>query len=171
MSRPDPKTLLVESLRESHVKKQSFTERLVVVDGSGEALALTTRQLIKKATAFDEKYRNYNFDYDWKAYEAIKHNFECLLKAGHLTDVMNLAVELMRAGSAQIEASDEGDMQQELENCLKVGILAVRKSELLKSEIVNWTEKMLAADRVQFMSAGTKKQPPKGEMMQPVKST
>ena len=142
---------LVESLRESHVKKQSFTERLVVVDGSGEAQALTTRQLIKKATAFDEKYRNHNFDYDWKAYVSIKHNFECLLKAGHLTDVMNLAVELMQAGSAQIEASDEGDMQQELENCLKIAILAVRKSDLLKSEILNWTKKMQAADRVQFI--------------------
>lgn len=142
---------LLESLRESHTKKQRFIERLIVVDGSGEALVLTTRQLIAKATSFDEKYRNHNFDYDWKGYEAIKQNFECLLKAGHLTDVMNLAVELMQAGSAQIEASDEGDMQQELENCLKVAIHAVRKSDLLKSEILDWTEKILAADRVRFI--------------------
>jgi hypothetical protein len=42
-------------------------------------------------------------------------------------------------------------MRQELENCMKIAILAVRKSDLLKSEILNWTEKMLAADRVQFI--------------------
>lgn len=57
----------------------------------------------------------------------------------------------MQTGSSQIEASDEGDMRQELENCMKIAILAVRKSDLLKSEILNWTEKMLAADRVQFI--------------------
>ena len=142
---------LIDSLRESHMKKQRFIERLIVVDGSGEALVSTTRQLITKATAFDEKYRNYNFDYDWKAYEAIKHNFESLLKVGHLTDVMNLAVELMQTGSAQIEASDEGDMQKEIEDCLKVAIRALRKSDLVKSEILNWIQKMLAADRVQFI--------------------
>ncbi|MBT5926812.1 MAG: hypothetical protein HOH33_09350 [Verrucomicrobia bacterium] len=142
---------LLESLREPHMKKQSFIERLIVVDGSGEALVLTTRQLITKATAFDEKYRNHNFDYDMKAYEAIKDNFECLLKAGHLPDVMNLAVNLMQAGSAQIEASDEGMMLGEIEDCLKVAILAVRKSDLLKSEILDWTKKILAADRVRFI--------------------
>ncbi|MCL4855208.1 MAG: hypothetical protein KJZ78_27915, partial [Bryobacteraceae bacterium] len=67
-----------------------------------------TRQAIADATDFDERQINYNFDYDYEAYEAVKRNFGKLIDQGHLKAVMELSQELMKQGSCQVEMSDEG---------------------------------------------------------------
>jgi len=64
---------------------------------------------------------------------------------------MQLAVELMRLGSLQVEASDVGMMMEELEDCLCVAIEAVADGGLPAEDVVLWANRMKDADRVQFI--------------------
>lgn len=43
-------------------------------------LVVETRQAIVDATEFDEREINYNFDYDYQAYNTVKRNFGRLIK-------------------------------------------------------------------------------------------
>lgn len=138
----------LESLRQDHARKLSFTDRLIEVDGGVERLVASTYQLIEKATSFNERDSNTNFEYDYDGYKTIEHILECILKAGHLKEVMNLSLEPMRAGSAQIEASDEGLMLEVIESCLMVAISGVAQSGLTSREILHWKNQMSQADRV-----------------------
>ena len=140
---------LIAALREAHARKPSFLERLEAVDGNVEDLVATTRRVMADATAFDEKHRNRDFQYDWEAYKTVEDNFKRLLAAGKLVEVMQLAVELMRLGSLQVEASDVGMMMEELEDCLCVAIEAVADGGLPAEDVVLWANRMKGADRVQ----------------------
>ena len=90
---------------------------------------------------------NYNFSYDWDAYEAIQHGLSQLIKKEALEEAKMLALVLMRKGSYQIECSDEGLMQDCIENCLRVVINAVRKLP----DAAEWAREMLRTDRVGFI--------------------
>jgi hypothetical protein len=114
-------------------------------------LAVATRQAIADATDFDERDINRNFDYDYAAYDAVKRHLSRLVDLGQLRLAMELSLELMAQGSYQVEASDEGLMTDDIEECLKVVIQALRKCDLPTSELTAWCRDMLQKDRVGFI--------------------
>ena len=51
---------------------------------------------------------------------------------------MQLALELMKQGSYQVEMSDEGMMTADIEDCLSVVLKAVEKCEMTAAEVIAW---------------------------------
>jgi hypothetical protein len=99
------------------------------------------------ATKVDERQLNYNFDYDWRAYDAINRGLSQLIGKHAVEEAKKLALKLVDKGSYQMECSDEGMMQEEIESCLRVVISAVASS-LGGSE---WAFEMLRSDRSGFL--------------------
>ena len=118
------------------------------VETPPKELVAATRQAISSATDFDEREINYNFDYDCEAYDEVKRNLGRLIALGQLRPAMELSLELMKNGSYQVEMSDEGMMSDEIEECLKVVIYALRKCDLPAGDVLAWCEKMLKSDSV-----------------------
>ena len=107
-----------------------------------------TSQAIADATAFDKRDINHNFDYDYEAYDAVRRNLGRLIAAGELRLAMQLALDLMKRGSHQVEMSDEGLMAEDIATCLSVVIDAVSTCDLPAEEALTWCSDMLVADRV-----------------------
>ena len=118
---------------------------------SPEELVAATREAISDATKADMGHLNYNFDYDYAAYETVARNFMKLITLGHWEQVMELSVELMHKGSYQVECSDEGLMTDDIRECLLPVIKAVSKSGLKSPDVFHWCNLMLATDRVGFI--------------------
>ncbi len=104
---------------------------------------------IDRATDFDETMFNHNFDVDWQAYEVVQNGLSQLIKLGHLEDAKSLALKLMKDGSYQVESSDEGLMADEISDCLKPVIRAVKS--VGGDEAAKWACEMQTADRVGFI--------------------
>ncbi len=117
-----------------------------------DELVAATRQAIVHATDFDERDINRNFDYDYEAYGEVKRNLSRLIDAQQLPLAMQLSLELMTAGSRQVEMSDEGLMTDDIEDCLSVVIKALNKGELPAQEVFAWCTAMLQHDRVGFIA-------------------
>jgi hypothetical protein len=117
-----------------------------------EELVAATRQAIADATDFDERDINRNFSYDYGAYDAVKRNLSHLIDSGQLRPAMELALELMKQGSYQVEMSDEGLMSEDIEDCLRVVIQAVTKCDLPAAEVSTWCSAMIQNDRVSFIA-------------------
>lgn len=130
---------------------RQLTARFDVARAPVELVA-ATRQAIADATDFDERQINYNFDYDYKAYAEVKRNLKSLVDAGQLPLAMELSLELMKAGSYQVEMSDEGDMTADIEDCLSVVFQALKKSQLPAEQVIAWCDAMYKADRVGFIA-------------------
>jgi hypothetical protein len=122
------------------------------VAAAPDELVAATRQAIADATAFDARDINHNFDYDYAAYHEVKRNLGRLIAAGQLRLAMQLALELMKRGSHQVEMSDEGMMTEDIEACLSVVLATLKKCDLPADEIIAWCSAMLANDRVGFIS-------------------
>jgi len=114
-------------------------------------LLVATRQAIADATDFDERYVNYNFRYDYEAYEEVQRNLQRLIERGELRAAMELSLELMDQGSYQVESSDEGLMTDDIEACLKPVLQALPKCNLPANEVITWCTEMLKRDRVKFI--------------------
>jgi hypothetical protein len=114
-------------------------------------LVAATRRAIADATDFDERDANYNFDYDHAAYDEVKRNLVRLVTLKQLRPAMELALELMSAGSRQVEMSDEGLMTEEIEECLLVVVKALAKCDLPSDEKLAWCAAMTKRDRVGFI--------------------
>ena len=82
----------------------------------------------------------------------MKRNLGRLIASGQLRLAMQLALELMKQGSYQVEMSDEGLMTADIDECLSVVHKAVRKSDLPADEVIAWCSTMLANDRVGFIA-------------------
>lgn len=118
-----------------------------------EEVVTETRQAIAKATEFDERDSNRNFDYDYESYLVVERNFKTLTDSGQIAMAMTLAGELMERGSYQVEMSDEGLMTQDIEQCLNVVIKALKKKGTRPaSDVVEWCATMTERDRVGFIS-------------------
>jgi uncharacterized Zn finger protein len=117
-----------------------------------EELVTLTRQSISDATAFDERDINRNFDYDYGAYAEVKRHLGRLTASGQLRLAMQLALELMKRGSYQVEMSDEGLMSDDIEDCLSVVIESLTQSDVPANEVIAWCTAMLASDRVGFIA-------------------
>jgi hypothetical protein len=101
---------------------------------------------------FDERGRNRNFDYDSEAYGEVKRNLGRLIDAGQWRLALQLALELMKQGSYQVEMSDEGLMTEDIEDCLRVVFQALPKWDLPADEVLAWCSAMRASDRVGFIA-------------------
>lgn len=130
---------------------RQLTARFDVATAPDDLVA-ATRQAIAEATDFDERDINRNFDYDDQAYGTVKRNLGRLIDSGQLRPAMSLALELMKQGSDQVEMSDEGLMTEDIEDCLKVVLEALRKCVLPAPEVIAWCEAMLKNDRVGFIA-------------------
>ncbi len=117
-----------------------------------EDLVARTRQAISDATAFDKRDINRNFHYDYQAYAEVKRNLSRLTAVGQFPEAMQLALELMKRGSYQVEMSDEGLMCDEIEECLTVVIESLSKVDIAVNEVVAWCTAMLASDRNGFIA-------------------
>lgn len=124
------------------------------VAAAPEELVAATHQAIADATGFDERDLNRNFAYDYEAYGEVKRNLGRLIDAGQWRPAMQLALELMKQGSYQVEMSDEGLMTQDIEGCLDVVLRALAKCELPAAEVIAWCSAMLDTDRVGFIARG-----------------
>lgn len=136
---------LVElTLRVAQESKASgwMLEQEVGLDKPIDVLVNDVAVAIDIATKVDEQRMNYNFEYDWRAYEAIQRGLSQLIQKGEIEEAKALALKLMQQGSYQIECSDEGLMQEEIENCLRPVISAVADS----SGGGEWVREMLRHD-------------------------
>jgi hypothetical protein len=121
-------------------------------------LAQADRGVLRQLTArfdvaaFDERDINRNFAYDYEAYGEVKRDLGRLIGSGQLRPAMQLALELMKQGSYQVEMSDEGLMTQDIEDCLDVVVKALAKCELPAAEVIAWCSAMLDNDRVGFIA-------------------
>jgi hypothetical protein len=122
------------------------------VTATPDELVAATRQAITDATAFDERDINRNFDYDYEAYGEVKRNLGRLITSGQLRLAMQLALDLMKRGSYQVEMSDEGLMTEDIEVCLSVVIEAVKECDLPAEDVLTWCSSMLDAARVGFIA-------------------
>ncbi len=104
---------------------------------------------IDRATDFDEREINYNFDVDWQAYGDVGRGLKKLIKLGQLEDAKSLALKLMKDGSYQVECSDEGMMTDDIQDCLRPVIKAVQSGS--DQDAAKWVLEMLRADRVGFI--------------------
>lgn len=96
------------------------------------------------ATKVDERRLNYDLAYDWRAYEAVRLGLLQLIANGDNEEAKRLAVELMDKGTNQMECTDEGLVQGDIESCLRPVISAV--ADLPGSP--KWALKMLTFDRI-----------------------
>jgi uncharacterized Zn finger protein len=119
------------------------------VAAASDELVAATRQAIVDATDFDDREIGHNFDYDYAAYEEVKRNLARLIDSGELRPSMELALELMKQGSYQVEMSDEGMMSDDIEECLGVVLKSLKKCDLPADELIAWCSAMLDADRVE----------------------
>ena len=121
------------------------------IESPPETLIQDTRQAIADATDYDPGQMNYNFDYDYAAYQTVEKNLGKMIKAGLLESAMELALELMKSGSEQVEMSDEGLMTGDIEDCLRVVIAALKSANLPAETQRTWAKNMQGADRVDFI--------------------
>jgi hypothetical protein len=122
------------------------------VSAAPAELVAATRQAIADATVFDERDINHNFAYDYEAYGEVKRNLGRLIASGQLRQAMQLAQELMKKGSYQVEMSDEGLMKDDIEDCLQVVLKALPKCDLPAADVIAWCSAMLENDRVGFIA-------------------
>lgn len=130
---------------------QRELESRFAVQRPDRELVAQTRQAIADATDFDEREINHNFDYDYGAYQTVERNFQRMVKAGQLEQAMELALELMRSGSYQVEMSDEGMMTEDVQRCLRVVLRGVQESDLPPARVAAWCDALRQCDRVGFI--------------------
>ncbi|MFO0892993.1 MAG: hypothetical protein U0790_28135 [Isosphaeraceae bacterium] len=119
---------------------------------SPEGLVARTRQAISDATAFDKRDINRNFAYDHAAYAEVRRNLGRPIASGQLHLAMQLALELMKRGSYQVEMSDEGLMTEDIEDCLSVVIGSLTEGGVPGDEVLAWCAAMRAGDRMGFIA-------------------
>jgi hypothetical protein len=149
------KTDLVEVLLELAQADRGVLRQLTArfdVPAAPDELVAATRQAIADATDFDERDINHNFAYDYEAYGKVKRNLGRLIASGQLRLAMQLALDLMKQGSYQVEMSDEGMMTEDIEDCLSVVIKALKKCDLPTDEVLAWCSAMHKNDRVGFIA-------------------
>ncbi|HEX3997792.1 MAG TPA: hypothetical protein VHX65_04520 [Pirellulales bacterium] len=124
------------------------------MEASPKELVAATRQAIAGATDFDERDINRNFSYDYAAYSKVKRNLGRMIALGEFRLARELSLELMKAGSYQVEMSDEGMMTDDIQECLMPVLRALKKCDLPSDKVVAWCEAMKKSDRVGFICQG-----------------
>jgi len=145
---------LIDVLVEFATDNRDILRRLVVrfeLEASPKELVVATRRTITDATDFDDRDINRTFSYDDEAYSKVTRNLSRLIDLGQLGPAMELSLELMKAGSHQVEMSDDGLMAEDIEECLRVVIKTLKKSDLRQGERIACCEEMRHRDCVGFI--------------------
>jgi len=146
------KAELVETimvLAKQHTNVARELENELNIEKPADLLIEDVGLAIANATDFDERMLNHNFDVDWQAYEDVKKGLKQLIDLGHLEHAKSLAITLMKDGSYQVECSDEGLMSDDISECLRPVIQAVKKAGGKEADA--WAFEMQLADRVGFI--------------------
>jgi len=143
MKKADLVELTLRMARESKATEW-LLEREIGLDKPVDVLVHDIEVAIERATQVDEQQLNYNFEYDGDAYEAVQRGLSQLVQKGKLEEAKALALKLVQKGSYQMECSDEGLMQEEIELCLRPVISAVADS----ADGPEWARNMLRSDRI-----------------------
>lgn len=122
-------------------------EKELELDKPIDLLVHDIEAAIDVATKVDEMRLNYNFEYDWRAYEVVRRGLSQLIQKNRIEEAKALALKLIGKGSYQIECTDEGLMQEEIEGCLQLVIPAVAGAPGSRE----WALEMLHHDRVRFL--------------------
>ncbi len=117
---------IVMKMAKSHATVARELEDQLGIEKPVDLLVADVSSAIDRATDFDEREINYNFDVDWQAYADARKGLRKLVDLGYLDDAKSLALKLMKDGSYQVECSDEGLMTDEIEDCLRPVIRAVK---------------------------------------------
>ncbi len=126
-----------------------WLEHRLGTESPRDQLGKRTQEAIAKATHIPRHHRiGHDIDYDADAYEVVGQNFERLVKLGDWSILKPLSIELMSAGSAQVEVVDEGLMSYHIELCLKPVIQRLHTADLPDNEIAKWCIDLLVADRI-----------------------
>ena len=134
--------------RDHAVVARELEDRLDV-EKPVDLLVADVSSSICRATDFDERMMNRNFDVDWAAYADVRKGLSHFVDLGHLEEAKSLALQLMKDGSYQVECSDEGLMTDDISECLRPVIRAVKAAG--GDQAAKWASKMLSADRVGFI--------------------
>lgn len=140
--------MILAIAREHAVVARELEDRLNI-EKPVDRLVADVSSAIDRATDFDERMINHNFDVDWHAYADVKQGLSRLVKLGRLAEAKSLALKLMKDGSYQVECSDEGLMSDEICECLEPVIQAVNAAG--GAEAAKWAGDMQKADRVGFI--------------------
>lgn len=140
--------MIVAIAKEHAVVTRELEDRLAIEKPVDQLIADVSSAIVR-ATDFDRRMINHNFDVDWQAYADVQKGLSQLIKLNRLADAKSLALQLMKDGSHQVECSDEGLMTDEISQCLKPVIRAVKAAG--GDAAVQWAREMQSADRVGFI--------------------
>lgn len=137
---------MILAIAQAHVVVARELEDRLPIEKPVDLLIADVSSAIDRATDFDERMMNHNFDVDWQAYAEVQKGLSLLVELGHLADAKSLALKLMKDGSYQVECSDEGLMTDDISQCLKPVIRAVKAAG--GDEAVKWAGDIQTADRM-----------------------
>ncbi|MCE9553670.1 MAG: hypothetical protein K8T91_09905 [Planctomycetes bacterium] len=140
---------MILAIAKQHAVVSRELEGRLTIEKPIDLLVADVSSAIDRATDFDERRMNHNFEVDWQAYEEVQKGLALLVKLGYLADAKSLALKLMKDGSYQVECSDEGLMSDDISECLNPVIRAVKAAG--GGEAVKWARAMQTADRVGFI--------------------
>jgi hypothetical protein len=127
---------IILAIAKEHAIVARECEDRLTIEKPVDLLVADVLSAIDRATDFDERMMNHNFDVDWQAYADVEKGLSLLVELGHLADAKSVALKLMKDGSYQVECSDEGLMTDEISQCLKPVIRAVKAAG--GDEAVKW---------------------------------
>jgi hypothetical protein len=140
--------MILAIAKEHAVVARELEDRLNV-EKPADLLVADVLSAIDRATDFDERMMNHNFDVDWQAFADVQKGLSQLVGLGHLADAKLLGLKLMKDGSYQVECSDEGLMTDDICQCLEPVIQAVKAAGGVEAS--KWAGDMQKADRVGFI--------------------
>jgi hypothetical protein len=103
--------MILAIAKEHAIVARELEDRLTI-EKPVDLLVADVSSAIDRATDFDERMMNRNFDVDWQAYADVQKGLSRLVELGHLAVAKSLALKLMKGGSYQVECSDEGFMTE-----------------------------------------------------------
>lgn len=115
------------------------------------------RASLNKATYVPKHEINHNFSFDYGAYKRVGKGLKKLIDRGLLSEAMELALEVMRQGSYQVEMSDEGLMSDEVVDCVRVVYDALQGETIDVDTRAKWLKQLAASDSVGFLVEAVKR--------------
>ena len=140
---------MILAIAKEHAVVAQELEDWLHIEKPMELLVADLSSAIERATDFDRRMINHNFEVDWRAYVDVRKGLLLLVEQGRLEEAKLMALQLMNRGSYQVECSDEGMMLDDLCECLKPVIQAVKTAGGV--EATQWACDMLKADRIKFI--------------------
>ncbi|MFM8475641.1 MAG: hypothetical protein ACKOEO_07555 [Planctomycetaceae bacterium] len=111
-----------------------------------ELLLYDLRRAIALATQTADTRLNRDVPVDYEAYAEIRRLMGQLVSAGFVAEAMEVAIEFMDLASYQLECSDQGLMQEEIEEGLQPLLAALEDDNSPRR--AQWAAQMQHADRV-----------------------